>query len=72
LQSQNRGAEFASARERARAISSLDQRHRKRSINIFLGSVLSTICLTILAMIAVSYLTDHPLLLGVEHTTSGC
>jgi len=40
----------------------------QRSINIFLGSVLSTICLTIPAMIAISYLTAHPLLLGVEHT----
>ena len=40
----------------------------QRSINIFLGSVLSTIGLTIPAMIAISYLTDHPLLLGVEHT----
>jgi Ca2+:H+ antiporter len=40
----------------------------QRSINIFLGSVLSTIGLTIPAMIAISYLTAHPLLLGVEHT----
>jgi Ca2+:H+ antiporter len=40
----------------------------QRSINIFLGSVLSTIGLTIPAMIAISYLTDHPLILGVEHT----
>ena len=40
----------------------------QRSINIFLGSVLSTIGLTIPAMIAISHLTDHPLILGVEHT----
>ena len=40
----------------------------QRSINIFLGSVLSTIGVTIPAMIAISYLTDHPLILGVEHT----
>jgi Ca2+:H+ antiporter len=40
----------------------------QRSINIFLGSVLSTIGLTIPAMIAISYLTGHPLILGVEHT----
>ena len=42
--------------------------HMQRSINIFLGSVLSTIGLTIPAMIAISYLTGHPLILGVEHT----
>ena len=40
----------------------------QRSINIFLGSVLSTIALTIPAMIVISYLTGHPLILGVEHT----
>ena len=40
----------------------------QRSINIFLGSVLSTIGLTIPTMIAISYLTGHPLILGVEHT----
>jgi hypothetical protein len=42
--------------------------HVQRSINIFLGSVLSTIALTIPAMIVISYLTGHPLILGVEHT----
>jgi Ca2+/H+ antiporter len=40
----------------------------QRSINIFLGSVLSTIGLTIPAMIAIIYVTDHPLVLGVEHS----
>ena len=40
----------------------------QRSINISLGSVLSTIGLTIPAMIVISYLTGHPLILGVEHT----
>jgi Ca2+:H+ antiporter len=40
----------------------------QRSINILLGSVLSTIGLTIPAMIAISYLSGHPLILGVEHT----
>jgi Ca2+:H+ antiporter len=39
----------------------------QRSINIFLGSVLSTFGLTIPAMIAISYLSGHPLVLGVEH-----
>jgi Ca2+/Na+ antiporter len=40
----------------------------QRSINIFLGSVLSTIDLTVPAMIAISNLTGHQLVLGVEHT----
>lgn len=31
-------------------------------------SVLSTISLTIPTMIAISYLSGHPLILGVEHT----
>ena len=39
----------------------------QRSVNIFLGSVLSTIGLTIPAMLAVSNLTGHPIVLGVEH-----
>ena len=41
--------------------------HMQRSVNIFLGSVLSTIGLTVPAMLAVSNWTGHPLLLGVEH-----
>ena len=40
----------------------------QRSINISLGSVLSTIGVTIPAMIAISFLTGRPLILGVEHT----
>jgi len=39
----------------------------QRSINIFLGSVLSTIGLTVPAMILVTRLTGHDLILGVEH-----
>ncbi len=42
--------------------------HLQRSINIFLGSVLSTIGLTIPAMVVVSRLTGHDIILGVEHT----
>lgn len=42
----------------------------QRSINIFLGSVLSTIGLTVPAMMLVSLLTGHQLILGVEHTDS--
>jgi Ca2+:H+ antiporter len=40
----------------------------QRATNIFLGSVLSTIGLTIPAMIVVSYFTHHQIYLGLEHT----
>jgi Ca2+:H+ antiporter len=40
----------------------------QRSVNIFLGSVLSTIGLTIPAMLVVSRVTGHPIYLGLEHT----
>lgn len=39
----------------------------QRSINIFLGSVLSTIGLTVPAMLVVSHWTGRPMVLGVEH-----
>ena len=37
----------------------------QRSINISLGSVLSTIGLTVPAMLAISYLTQHEVYLGL-------
>jgi Ca2+:H+ antiporter len=40
----------------------------QRSVNIFLGSVLSTIGLTIPAMLAIAHLTGRPIELGVQHT----
>ncbi|MEF0940936.1 calcium:proton antiporter [Rhizobium sp. BR 362] len=40
--------------------------HLQRSINIFLGSVLSTIGITVPAMLAVSYLYAHLVTLGLE------
>jgi Ca2+:H+ antiporter len=40
----------------------------QRSINIFLGSVLSTIGLTVPAIIIISHVTHHPIVLGLEHT----
>jgi Ca2+:H+ antiporter len=40
--------------------------HLQRSVNIFLGSVLSTIGLTVPAMILMSHLTGRPFVLGVE------
>jgi Ca2+:H+ antiporter len=40
----------------------------QRSINIFLGSVLSTIGLTIPAILIIGNLTGHPIMLGLQHT----
>ena len=42
--------------------------HMQRSINIFLGSVLSTIGLTIPAIVLVSRVSGREIVLGVEHT----
>jgi Ca2+:H+ antiporter len=42
--------------------------HLQRSINIFLGSVLATIGLTIPSILIVSHLTHHPIVLGLQHT----
>jgi Ca2+:H+ antiporter len=41
--------------------------HLQRSVNIFLGSVLSTIGLTVPAMLLISHFSDHPVILGLEH-----
>jgi Ca2+:H+ antiporter len=40
----------------------------QRSINIFLGSVLSTIGLTVPAIIIISHISHHPIELGLQHT----
>ena len=40
--------------------------HLQRSVNIFLGSVLSTIGLTVPVMLAVSYFTAHEVYLGLD------
>lgn len=42
--------------------------HLQRSVNIFLGSVLSTIGLTVPAMILISHFNGHDMVLGLEHT----
>jgi len=41
--------------------------HLQRSVNIFLGSILSTIGLTIPAMLLISHLTGRPIILRTEH-----
>lgn len=50
------------------AVRAATANHLQRSINIFLGSVLSTIGLTIPAMLLISNLTGRSMVLGVEHT----
>lgn len=42
--------------------------HMQRSVNIFLGSVLSTIGLTIPVMLIIASATGRPLVLGLQHT----
>jgi len=49
------------------AIRAAVHNHMQRSINIFLGSVLSTIGLTAPAMLIVSHVTGRKIVLGVEH-----
>jgi Ca2+:H+ antiporter len=44
--------------------------HLQRSINISLGSVLSTIGLTVPIMLAISYLTDHEVYLGLNNANN--
>ncbi|GLQ51994.1 calcium:proton antiporter [Dyella flava] len=50
------------------AVRAAGNNNLQRSMNIFLGSVLSTIGLTIPAIIVVSELTRHPIRLGLDHT----
>jgi Ca2+:H+ antiporter len=50
------------------AVRAAGENHLQRSVNIFLGSVLSTTGLTIPAILVVSNLTDHPVMLGLQHT----
>lgn len=50
------------------AVRAAGRNNLQRSMNIFLGSVLSTIGLTIPAIIVISELTQHPIMLGLQHT----
>jgi Ca2+:H+ antiporter len=49
------------------AVKAASANQLQRSINIFLGSVLSTIGLTVPAMLAISHFTGRHFVLGVEH-----
>jgi Ca2+:H+ antiporter len=42
--------------------------HLQRSVNIFLGSVLSTIGLTVPAMLMISHISGNPIVLGLDHS----
>ena len=59
-------AVLVAAPEAVGAVRAAAANHLQRSVNIFLGSVLSTIGLTVPAMIMMSHLTGRPFILGVE------
>ncbi|HVI53498.1 MAG TPA: calcium:proton antiporter [Luteibacter sp.] len=50
------------------AIRAASRNDLQRAVNIFLGSVLSTIGLTIPAILLIGQLTHHPVILGLERT----
>jgi Ca2+:H+ antiporter len=50
------------------AIQAARANHLQRSMNIFLGSVLATIGLTVPTMLVISHITGKKLILGVEHS----
>ncbi len=50
------------------AVRAASRNHLQRAVNIFLGSVLATIGLTVPAMLIVSHLTHRTMILGVEGT----
>jgi len=50
------------------AIRAASRNELQRSVNVLLGSVLSTIGLTIPAILVIGRITDHPVTLGLERT----
>jgi Ca2+:H+ antiporter len=50
------------------AIRAANRNELQRAVNVFMGSVLSTIGLTIPAILIIGGLTDHPVMLGLRHT----
>lgn len=61
-------AVLVAAPEAIGAVRAAAANHLQRSINIFLGSVLSTIGLTIPAILVISHLTHHRIVLGLQHS----
>lgn len=59
---------LVAAPEAIGAVKAAARNHLQRSMNIFLGSVLATIGLTIPSILIVSHLTHHPIILGLQHT----
>ena len=49
------------------AVKAARSNHLQRSVNIFLGSVLATIGLTVPTMLVISHITGKKLILGVQH-----
>ncbi|MGE3624078.1 MAG: calcium:proton antiporter [Bdellovibrionales bacterium] len=52
------------------AVRAANANHLQRAVNIFLGSVLSTIGLTVPVMLAIGYLTGHTVILGLNNADS--
>jgi Ca2+:H+ antiporter len=50
------------------AVRAAMRNHMQRSVNVFLGSVLSTIGLTIPVMLIIAFFTGRTLILGLQHT----
>lgn len=61
-------AVVVAAPEAISAVRAAVANHMQRSVNIFLGSVLSTIGLTVPAIVVVSLMVGREIVLGLEHT----
>jgi Ca2+:H+ antiporter len=59
---------LVAAPEAVGAVRAAGRNDLQRAVNIFLGSVLSTIGLTVPAMLIIGRLTGHGLVLGLQHT----
>jgi Ca2+:H+ antiporter len=59
---------LVAAPEAVGAVRAAGENHLQRAVNIFLGSVLSTIGLTVPAMLVIGRLTGRSLVLGLQHT----
>ncbi|HEY3621753.1 MAG TPA: calcium:proton antiporter [Roseiarcus sp.] len=61
-------ATLVAAPESIGAVKAALANQMQRAVNIFLGSVLATIGLTIPSVLLINHLIDRPIVLGVEHT----
>jgi Ca2+:H+ antiporter len=60
-------ATLVAAPESIGAVKAALANQMQRAVNIFLGSVLATIGLTIPSVLVINHLIDRPIVLGVEH-----